>query len=341
MLAEMVRSVGNSCGFEMVGIAPVEPPDYDRYQQWVADGMAADMHYLTDHRADLRRDVRSLLPEARSVICVGKLYNAPPPDRVVNPDLANISRYAWGQDYHEVMRASMTDMVEQLRSLEDFQWRICVDTAPVLERSLARTAGLGWIGKNTCLINEPLGSWFFLGEIITSLDLAPSLPPPDRCGTCTRCIDACPTDALVPNGDQWTLDSRRCISYFTIEHRGSIPELIRADLGDHVFGCDICQDVCPWNRRAPVTADPAFAANPVTLQELAAMDQPAFRERYRGTPVVRAKHAGILRNVAVAMGNSSAESYREELEALAQHAEPLVREHAEWALSPLSVTKAD
>jgi epoxyqueuosine reductase len=194
-------------------------------------------------------------------------------------------------------------MVAKLRAVEPFDAKVCVDTSPVLERSLAREAGLGWIGKNTCLINEPQGSWFFLGEILTSLDLQAGAPPSDRCGTCTRCIDACPTAAIVPQGDGWTLDSRRCISYLTIELRGPIPEEHHAGIGSHVFGCDICQEVCPWNREAPVTEESAFRGAPVKLTEIAAMTPETFRERFRDTPVSRAKHEGLLRNAAIAVAN--------------------------------------
>jgi epoxyqueuosine reductase len=261
--------------------------------------MAGEMRYLTDRRAEVRRDVRNLLPSAKSVICVGKLYNTPDPPRGAGD--ARISRYAWGKDYHVTMREALARMVARLSEIEDFEWKICVDTAPLLERSFARQAGLGWIGKNTCLINEPLGSWFFLGEIITSLDLEPGSPPPDRCGSCTRCIEACPTDAIVAEGDGFKLDARRCISYLTIELRGPIPEELRAGVGDHVFGCDICQDVCPWNARAPVTADPDLAGSPVTLDTLAKLSPEAFRERFKDSPIARATYSGLMRNVAVAL----------------------------------------
>ena len=200
MRADEVLQIAHECGFELAGIAPVDPGgDFARYQQWVAAGMAGEMRYLTDRRAEMRRDARNLLPSARSMICVGKLYNTPDPPREEGD--ARISRYAWGKDYHVTMRAALERMVARLLEIEHFDSKICVDTAPLLERSFARLAGLGWIGKNTCLINEPLGSWFFLGEILTSLDLEPGSPPPDRCGTCTRCIEACPTDAIVPEGD--------------------------------------------------------------------------------------------------------------------------------------------
>ncbi len=219
MRAAEVLQIAQECGFELAGVAPCDPgEDFARYENWVAAGMAGEMRYLTDRRAEMRRDVRSLLPSARSVICVGKLYNTPDPPRKEGD--ARISRYAWGRDYHLTMRAALERMVARLLEREAFSHKICVDTAPLLERSFARRAGLGWIGKNTCLINEPLGSWFFLGEILTSLDLEPGSPPPDRCGSCTRCIEACPTDALVSEGDGFTLDARRCISYLTIELRG-------------------------------------------------------------------------------------------------------------------------
>jgi epoxyqueuosine reductase len=260
--------------------------------------MAGEMRYLTDRRAEMRRDVRSLLPSARSVICVGKLYNTPDPPRKEGD--ARISRYAWGRDYHLTMRAALERMVARLLEREAFSHKICVDTAPLLERSLARRAGLGWIGRNTCLINEPLGSWFFLGEILTSLDLEPGSPPPDRCGSCTRCIEACPTDALVSEGDGFTLDARRCISYLTIELRGPIPEELHAGVGDHVFGCDICQDVCPWNSRAPFTEDPDFAGSALPLAELAQLTPEAFRQRFKDSPIARATHSGLMRNVAIA-----------------------------------------
>ena len=302
MRAETIRKIANECGFELAGIASAHPSaDFERYREWVADGMAGEMRYLTDRRAEVRGDVRNLLPSARSVICVGKLYNTPDPPQ--QPGDAKISRYARGQDYHAVMRRALEEMVARLTAIEPFEWKICVDTAPLLERSYARAAGLGWIGRNTCLINEPLGSWFFLGEIVTSLQLDAAAPPPDRCGSCTRCIDACPTQAIVPSLEGWQVDSRLCISYLTIELRGPIPEELHAGMGEHVFGCDICQDVCPWNARAPFTADPDFAGTTISLEALAQLTPEEFRVRFGHTPVARAKHAGILRNAAVALAN--------------------------------------
>lgn len=332
---ETIRGVAAECGFELCGVAPADPPaDFDKYEAWVGRGMAGAMDYLTGRRAWIRQDVRHLLPSARSVICVGKLYNTGEPRR--RPGEARISRYAAGEDYHDVMRASLKRMVERLGEYAAFDSKICVDTSPLLERTYARLAGLGWIGRNTCLINEPRGSWFFLGEIITSLALSPGVPPPDRCGTCTRCIDACPTQALVPEGppeeQRYTLDSRQCISYLTIELRGAIPAGHRPHIGTHVFGCDICQDVCPWNADAPLTGDPAFVPMPVDLGEITALDEQGFRERFRHSPVSRAKYSGLLRNVAVVMGNIGVDRYREPLQKLARHPDPVVREHAEWAL---------
>src|SRR5579863_5735069 len=282
-----IASLARECGFELAGVAPALPAsDRERYRRWVASGFAGEMGYLTDRRADVRKDPRNLLPSARSIVCVGKLYNGPQPysTEFAASDLAWISRYAWGADYHDVLRRGLERLAERLLAIEPFEFRICVDTAPLLERSYARRAGLGWIGKNTCLINQPMGSWFFLGEMLISLDVEPDAPPPDRCGTCTRCIDACPTAALVPDGALYTLDSRLCISYFTIELRGAIPAEHREKIRNHVFGCDICQDVCPWNSRSPVTDEPAFAPRHFAppLEDLAAMNEEEFRSRFRG-----------------------------------------------------------
>lgn len=310
MYSETVKRIAQECGFELCGVAAAAPPDdFPRFERWMERGFAGEMRYLTDRRAQLRQDPRSLLPGARSIVCVGKLYNTAP--EVKDPP---VSRYAWGsRDYHDVLREGLQQMVERLSAIEPFEYKICVDTAPLLERTYARLAGLGWIGKNSCLIHEPLGSWFFLGEILTSFELAPDSPPPDRCGSCTRCIDACPTQALVPEGSGWTLDSRRCISYLTIELRGPIPQDphqgdLRPGMGHHIFGCDICQEVCPWNSRAPVTAEPAFAPRPLPpLNELQQMSEDEFRQFARGTPLARPKYAGFQRNLEIALENAGRE----------------------------------
>jgi epoxyqueuosine reductase len=328
-------------GFDLAGVAGAGPaPDFDRFQSWVERGLAGEMHYLTDHRAALRGNVESLLPGARSVIVVGLIYNGPEPYSTDfnDSERAWISRYAWGEDYHGVIRTKLTQLAGKLLEIENFQWRACVDTAPLLERSLARQAGLGWIGKNTCLINQRDGSWFFIGELLTTLELPASQPPPDRCGTCSRCIDACPTAAIVPAATGgFELDARLCISYFTIELRGSIPADHRSAIGQHVFGCDICQDVCPWNRRARQTHEIAFNAREFAppLERMATLDEAGFRTLFRGTPVRRAKYSGFLRNVAAAMGNSGLEKFRPPLEKLADSTDALIAEHARWALQEL------
>ncbi|MGA2148625.1 MAG: tRNA epoxyqueuosine(34) reductase QueG [Bryobacteraceae bacterium] len=342
MTADEVRQMARECGFELAGVAAALPvTELAWYRDWVGRGMAGEMRYLTDRRAAIRDDPRNLLPEARSIVCVGKLYHTPQPLSTALDDAERgwISRYAWGDDYHHSMRAGLERLRERVEAKAGVTIRskICVDTAPLLERSYARLAGLGWIGKNTCLIHQGAGSWFFLGELLVSLAIAPDAPPPDRCGTCRRCIDACPTAAIVPREGHWEIDSRLCISYLTIELGGAIPEERRAGIGRQVFGCDICQDVCPWNRKAPVTEDAAFAARTFAppLEKLAAIGEAEFRQMFRETPVTRARYRGFLRNVAVAMGNARRERFRSPLEKLAQHEDPLVAEHALWGLGQL------
>ncbi len=342
MTSGEIRKLGQHCGFELAGVARAEPAaDAARYHEWVAGGYAGEMRYLTDRRAEVRNHPRNLLASAKSVVCVGRLYNTPLPysTQFDDEDRGWISRYAWGDDYHDEMRRGLSrlDVAIRERAGVPVESKICVDTAPLLERSYARLAGLGWIGKNTCLIHEGAGSWFFLGELLLSLEIEPDAPPPDRCGTCTRCMDACPTAAIVPAGGHFTVDSRLCISYFTIELRGSVPEEARAGVGAHVFGCDICQDVCPWNRRAPASADarwqPRHHAPP--LETLAALSEDEFRAMFRGTPVTRARYTGFLRNVAIAMGNRRLPQFRAPLERLAASPDPVVAEHAVWALRQL------
>ena len=339
--------LARACGFELAGVAPALPlSEFAFYRQWVAAGLAGPMDYLADHRLAARADPRHLLPAAQSVLCVGKLYKTKEPEPV--PGSGKVSCYAWGSgDYHDVLRAALERLATQLRDLwGDFEYRISVDTAPLLERAYAQAAGLGWIGKNTCLLNQPLGSWFFLGEILVSVALPPDSPPPDRCGVCRRCIDACPTQALVPNpgpsGPRWQLDARLCISTLTIEQRGPTPEPLRAPTGDLLFGCDICQDVCPWNSRAPVTAEPAFQpldARPDPV-EIASLTEAEFRARFRRTPLWRARRSGLLRNAATVMGNSGDPRCRPVLERLAASSDPGVAAHARWALRRLGGSAA-
>jgi len=328
-----LRAAAAESGFELCGATPaLATPEEGIYKGWVAEGYAGEMRYLTDHRAEVRANPRRLLASARTIVCVGKVYNSAGPEGVP------ISRYAWGRDYHDVMRAGLIRLVERMRQeAGEFDSRICVDTAPLLERSYARLAGLGWIGRNTCLINQQVGSWVFLGEVLTSLEIETNdRPAPDRCGTCCRCIDACPTAAIVPVGDRWTIDSRQCISYLTIEKRGAMPEETREGVGEHVFGCDICQDVCPWNRRAAVTEEPAFAPlDDLSLEDMARLSEEEFRTRFRGTPVSRAKYSGFLRNVAVAIGNSGRSELLPAVRKLAESTDSVVAEHARWAMEKL------
>ena len=340
--AEQVKALARQCGFELVGITPALPSeDFVLYQQWREAGMAGEMDYLTDRRGDLRSDPRNLLLEAQSIICVGKLYNTPRPSHV-GSEKASVSQYASGEDYHDVMRSSLQTLVANIAEVypQPFQSRICVDSAPLLERSYAGAAGLGWIGKNTCLINQEKGSWFFLGEILISIPLAPDMPVPNRCGTCTRCIDACPTEAIVPREGGWQLDARLCISYLTIEKRGEIADNLQPKMANHIFGCDICQDVCPWNRRAAVTADSHFQRHerPDLLTDLAQFTTEDFRRVFRQSPVWRAKHVGFLRNVAIAMGNAADGSMREPLKHLALHPDLSVAAAAQQSLRRLQAT---
>jgi epoxyqueuosine reductase len=348
LTSAQVQQLAHDCGFEIAGVAAAVPhPDFKRFQAWSESGKAADLSYLTDHRATLRADPRTLLPSAKSIICLGKLYNTDRPlsTETVNPAEGWISRYAWGFDYHDVLRRPLKALVARLGALhgEPFNSKICIDTAPLLERSYAHAAGLGWIGKNTCLINERHGSWFFLAELLVSIGIAPDTPPPDRCGTCTRCIQACPTHALVPNpANGFDLDARLCISYLTIEKRDAIPAELAALQGRHVFGCDICQDVCPWNQRAhrnqtDMTDDASFAARIFApgLAELSVLQEDDFRRLFRQTPIWRSKYEGFLRNVAVAMGNSGKEAMREPLRQLSRHDNQIVSQTAQVGLRRL------
>ena len=353
-------------GFDLCGVAPIAPdivfPELARLPEWLARGYAGEMRYLHDPR---RADPHQVLDGARSLVVVALNYNADPRASDVSanhtPESESprgwISRYAWGDDYHDVIQEKLRTLIDEMRAHfdEPFVARAYVDTGPILERVAAKYAGLGWLGKNTCLINQKLGSWLFLGVIITTLDLAPTLtagdpPPSDLCGTCTRCLDACPTQAFP---EPYVLDARRCISYLTIELRDSIPEELRPEIGNHVIGCDICQDVCPWNRKAPVTAAPEFRPRKFSesdtslvapeLEWLASLAQEHFSAFFRGSAVKRAKWRGLVRNACVALGNSGLtpghDSRARAIKALDQLAasdDSLIAEHARWALNRLS-----
>ncbi len=341
-----MKQLAREAGFELCGVAPATPTLQSAfYPEWITRGFHGQMGYLEGRRGEMRADPRTLLETARSVICVGQVYNTDHPysTEADDPDKGWVARYAWGEDYHDTIKARLRGLLERLQAeFGEFDSKICVDTSPLLERAYAHRAGLGWIAKNTCLINEKAGSWVLLGEILVSLELETDDAAPFRCGTCTRCIDACPTDAFVEiggDGPAYALDSRRCISYWTIELKGEIPEKNRPEIGRHIFGCDICQDVCPWNRPQRAAATDADEFQPAnsepSLEALAAMTQEEFNSRFKGSPIKRSKHRGFLRNVAVVMGNSGDARFIEPLRRLTQFDDETVQEHARWALARL------
>lgn len=327
-------------GFDLFGVAPVQlVPELAFYADWLAAGYAGKMAYL-ENNVPKRTDVTQVAPEAKSIIVCAVIYNTEHPRSMEQtaPDRGWISRYSWGDDYHDLLQARLKKLTEYIQSScsQEVQYRVYVDTGPLVERVHAKYAGIGWFGKNTCLINQQKGSWFFLGEIITNLELEYDTPVADRCGTCNRCIEACPTDAIL---EPYVLDSRRCISYLTIELRDDIPVTLRPQMGNHIFGCDICQDVCPWNRKAPVTREVGFQPregifNP-ELAALAGMQPQQFSAKFKNSPVKRSKYRGFLRNVAVAMGNSGDERFLPALNELKEHTDPLIAEHAEWAMEQI------
>jgi epoxyqueuosine reductase len=350
-----IKAKARELGFDLCGIAPADSfPELAFLHEWLDRGYAGDMAYMS-RSADRRADVRSVVPGARSVIVTGTLYNTVPPYGGSDPlhksyqgvessregglTPALIARYAWGDDYHDVLKTRLDALLEWMRANAEapFDARAYVDTGPVQERVYAQYAGLGWIGKNTCLINAERGSWLFLAEIICTLPLDADGPGVDQCGSCTRCLDACPTEALVAPG---VLDSRRCLSYLTIELRTGIDETLRAGLGTHVYGCDICQDVCPYNQAAPASTEPAWHARSGLdlpgLAELWRRPDTDLRALVRGTPMTRAKLTGLRRNIAVAVGNSGDESARhalaEDSDERPSARDPMVQEHIRWAL---------
>ena len=299
-----IKSKAFELGFDLCGIAPAsDHQELTFFREWLDRGYAGDMAYL-NRSADRRADVRNVMPSARCVIVTATVYNTDRPysTECKDADRAHIARYAWGDDYHDVIGARMEQLLEWMRdaSVEPFEARAYVDTGPVQERVYAQYAGIGWIGKNTCIISPEKGSWIFLAEIICSLDLECDRPAFDQCGTCTLCIEACPTKAIVGPG---VLDSTRCISYLTIEHRGDIPDEFRDAIGTRVYGCDICQEVCPWNAMPPVSHDPAWqpraAWESATVGELASRSDDELRAAMRGSAMRRTKIAGLRRNLSI------------------------------------------
>ena len=326
-VALRVKARARELGFGRAAIGPASPPDHAAaFEAWLDAGHAGSMAYLERSR-DKRRDPGGVLPGARSVVAcaLGYFQGA----EAAGP--AGVARYAWGDDYHAVMESRLRALADTIADLvPGAESRTYVDTGPLLERDLAARAGLGWIGKNTMLLHAELGSFFFVGTVLTTAEIETDAAVPDRCGTCTRCLDACPTGAFV---GPYVLDARRCIAYLTIEHRGAIPSELRGGVGGWVFGCDVCQDVCPWNRHAPVGAEPAFQPRPhPALADLLALDETAYQEAYRGSPLKRARREGLARNAAVVLGNRARPEDEPALLQALGHAEPTVRGHAAWAL---------
>lgn len=366
-LAELIANTAGALGFDLAGIAPAGPsPDFARFERWLAAGYDGEMAYLA-RRAVERADPRTLLPEARSVIVLGASYftHELPAALRTDPSRGLLASYAWGQDYHDVLRPLLFRLDAAIRAASGRTTlgQAYVDSGPVLERSWAQETGLGFIGKNTCLIAPRLGSWLFLAVLLVPEEVAgvtyqargrksqvaepppltPAAPLPHSpslrtCGNCTRCLDVCPTRAFpAPH----VLDARRCISYLTIELRGPIPHELRPQMGNWVFGCDLCQVVCPYNRRfaqpsrlAALQPKPEMAAP--RLLDLLALDEAGFRQRFRGSPVLRAKRRGLLRNVCVALGNWGDPTAVPGLMEALHDSEPLVRGHAAWALGQIA-----
>ena len=343
-LSALVRRASQEAGFDLCGIAPAaDAVELKYFPEWIASGYAGEMKYMearTEQGALKRASLAQTAPWARSVVVCAINYNTDQPYSTQIEDKSRgwISRYAWGrEDYHHAVMRRLRQVESALhKAVHEAAGEIVthcyVDTGPLVERVYAKYAGVGWIGKNTCILNQKKGSWLFLGVILTSLELQRDMPAPDRCGTCTRCIEACPTDALVA---PYQLDSTKCISYLTIEKRGPISEKLRAQMGRHIFGCDICQDVCPWNRKAPLTQAAEFEPRPglvsPALDWLAEMTAEEFRETFRGSPVRRPRYSGLRRNAAIAMGNSGERQFLPLLERLATDEDDSVAESAAWA----------
>ncbi len=347
-LTEAVRARAYALGFDLVGFADVTP--FTRERELIlaslAKGHMAEMRWITPERVQLSCDPGALLPGARSIVALGTSYAQPAPEPGDGSvPLGQVARYAWGRDYHEVIPPRLRALASAIGELAgpETRCRSFVDTGPLVDRAAAERAGIGFIGKNSCILTGRHGSYVFLSAILTTAELAPDPVVPRDCGSCRACIDACPTDALLAPGE---LDARRCISYLTIEHRGAIPRELRPQLGSWVFGCDICQEVCPWNRARPAGEHPEFApmegaGATLDLVEVLGLDDAAFRARFRGTAPTRAKRRGLLRNAAVALGNARDRRAIPALVRALADPEPLVRGHAAWALGQLGELPAD
>jgi epoxyqueuosine reductase len=335
-LKEAIKRKSSQLGFVLAGFTtPEPPPHYSTFEHWLAQGRHGTMDYLATERSRLRRaDPREIMPECKSILVLATPYS--PPSLEGRSDEGKVASYAWGTDYHDVLPERMKKLVEFIEEQvgEAVKNRWYTDTGPLLERDLAQRAGIGWIGKNTCLIHPKRGSYFLLSEILLDLELEPDPPfVTDHCGTCTRCIDACPTDCILPDR---TIDATRCISYLTIELKEDIPGDLRDKTGSWVFGCDICQMVCPWNRFSE-EGDPAFGHNSPahSLAEELSISVQEFNQRFKGTPVKRAKRRGYRRNVAVALGNAGDMHALPVLQNALHDEDSLVQEHAQWAIEKI------
>lgn len=330
-----LKQKANDLGFGLVGVCRADAPDgAARLDEWLAAGYAGQMTYLADRR-DAYHDPQRVLEGARSIMMLGMAYRTEEP-APAKPGQGRVSRYAWGaSDYHIVIRERLHALADELKRMEPAaRTRCVVDTAPLLERDFARIAGLGWIGKNTLLLNKPHGSYFFLAGLMTDIELAYDEPfTADHCGTCTACLDACPTNAFP---QPYVLDASKCISYLTIELRDHTPAKLREGIGDWLFGCDVCQEVCPWNGKPMLSDEAAFAPlaqmNPVDLAELFTLDEAAFRVRFRSTPLWRAHREGLLRNAAIVLGNKRAAAAVPALVCGLKDHHALVRGACAWAL---------
>ncbi len=346
-LEARLKRQARALGFELAGIAPARPADgFARLRDWLERGFAGDMEYMSRH-AEARRHPQAVLPEVRSVLMVAMSYAASGGRQPVgesqnrgadaprSPVRGRVARYARGSDYHEVLRARLNQLLAWVQAeAPGCRGRGVVDTSPLLERDFARRAGLGWFGKNTMLIDKRHGSYFLLGALLLDLELQPDPPhAASHCGTCTACLDACPTQAFAGPG---LLDSRRCLSYLTIELKGAVPAELRPAMTDWLFGCDICQEVCPWNRKALPGTEPALQprADLIALdpEEVLALSEDEFRRRFRGTALWRARRRGLLRNAALILGNRGAAAALPALRRAADDPEPVIREAARWAI---------
>jgi len=342
-LKQRIKDKARQLGFSLAGVTlPDPPPHYSTFEHWLAQGLHGSMNYLATEKARARRaDPREILPECKSILVLATAYPSPS-GRGQGEGEIQVASYARGEDYHNILPARMAELVRFIEEqvARPIKNRYYTDTGPILERDLAQRAGIGWVGKNSCLINPKQGSYFFLSEIFLDLELEPDTPfVTDHCGTCARCISACPTDCILPNR---TLDATRCISYLTIELKDDIPVELREKIGNWVFGCDICQMVCPWNRFAP-EGDSAFSDAPsTTLRTLPSptgeltLTPQAFNQRFKRTPVSRAKRRGYLRNVAVALGNTADTHALPVLQNALNDDEPMIRTHTQWAIEQIN-----